>query len=88
MEVLFDASESGCHVGVSLVVVLVLRGVLPAGFAVAMGALVSAVQQGDSLGRPLALVGIVFVLLQVLTPIHKRWAPTSATAPRRGSTTD
>jgi ATP-binding cassette, subfamily B, bacterial len=52
-------------------VVLVLRGVLPAGFAVAMGALVSAVQQGDSLGRPLALVGIVFVLLQVLTPIQQ-----------------
>jgi ATP-binding cassette, subfamily B, bacterial len=52
-------------------IVLVLRGVLPAGFAVAMGALVSAVQQGDSLGRPLALVGIVFVLLQVLTPIHQ-----------------
>jgi ATP-binding cassette subfamily B protein len=52
-------------------IVLVLRGVLPAAFAVAMGALVSAVQQGDSLGRPLALVGIVFVLLQVLTPIHQ-----------------
>jgi ABC-type multidrug transport system fused ATPase/permease subunit len=52
-------------------IVLVLRGVLPAAFAVAMGALVSAVQQGDSLGRPLAQVGIVFVLLQVLTPIHQ-----------------
>jgi ABC-type multidrug transport system fused ATPase/permease subunit len=52
-------------------IVLVLRGVLPAGFAVAMGSLVSAVQQGDSLGRPLALVGIVFILLQVLTPIHQ-----------------
>jgi ABC-type multidrug transport system fused ATPase/permease subunit len=52
-------------------IVLVLRGVLPAGFAIAMGSLVSAVQQGDSLGRPLALVGIVFVLLQVLTPIHQ-----------------
>jgi ATP-binding cassette, subfamily B, bacterial len=52
-------------------IVLVLRGLLPAGFAVAMGSLVSAVQQGDSLGRPLALVGIVFVLLQVLTPIHQ-----------------
>jgi ATP-binding cassette, subfamily B, bacterial len=52
-------------------IVLVLRGLLPAGFAVAMGSLVSAVQQGDSLGRPLALVGLVFVLLQVLTPIHQ-----------------
>jgi ATP-binding cassette, subfamily B, bacterial len=52
-------------------IVLVLRGVLPAGFAVAMGSLVSAVQQGDSLGRPFALVGVVFVLLQVLTPIQQ-----------------
>jgi ABC-type multidrug transport system fused ATPase/permease subunit len=52
-------------------IVLVLRGVLPAAFAVAMGSLVGAVQQGDSLGSPLALVGIVFVLLQVLTPIHQ-----------------
>ena len=52
-------------------VVLVLRGVLPAVFAVAMGVLVAAVQRGDGLGEGLALVGIVFVLLQVLTPIHQ-----------------
>jgi ATP-binding cassette, subfamily B, bacterial len=52
-------------------VVLILRGVLPAIFAIAMGALVGAVQRGDSLGGPLALVGAVFVLLQVLTPIHQ-----------------
>ena len=51
-------------------VVLVLRGVLPALFAIAMGALVSGVQRGDGLAGPLALVGVVFVLLQVLTPIH------------------
>jgi ABC-type multidrug transport system fused ATPase/permease subunit len=51
--------------------VLVLRGVLPAMFAIAMGVLVAAVQRGDSLGGGLALVGIVFVLLQVLTPIHQ-----------------
>ena len=51
--------------------VLVLRGVLPAVFAVAMGVLVGAVQAGDGLGRALALVGVVFVLLQVLTPIHQ-----------------
>jgi ABC-type multidrug transport system fused ATPase/permease subunit len=49
---------------------LILRGVLPAGFAIAMGRLVGAVQRGDGLGAPLALVGVVFVLLQVLTPIH------------------
>ena len=52
-------------------VVLVLRGVLPAVFAIAMGVLVGAVQRGDALLGPLALAGMVFVLLQVLTPIHK-----------------
>src|SRR5947207_5950349 len=52
-------------------VVVVLRGVLPALFAIAMGVLVAAVQRGDSLAGGLALVGTVFVLLQVLTPIHQ-----------------
>ena len=52
-------------------VILVLRGVLPAIFAIAMGVLVAAVQRGDSLASGLALVGIVFVLLQVLTPLHQ-----------------
>jgi ABC-type multidrug transport system fused ATPase/permease subunit len=52
-------------------VVLVLRGVLPAAFAIAMGVLVGAVQRGDALAGPLALAGGVFVLLQVLTPIHQ-----------------
>jgi ABC-type multidrug transport system fused ATPase/permease subunit len=52
-------------------VVLVLRGVLPAVFAIAMGVLVDAVRRGDSLAGGLALVGIVFVLLQVLAPIHQ-----------------
>jgi ATP-binding cassette subfamily B protein len=51
--------------------VLLLRGVLPAVFAVAMGVLVGAVQQGHALAGPLAFAGAVFVLLQVLTPIHK-----------------
>src|SRR5438874_1335654 len=49
---------------------LALRGTLPALFAIAMGRLVGAVQRGDALAQPLALVGIVFVLLQVLPPIH------------------
>jgi ABC-type multidrug transport system fused ATPase/permease subunit len=52
-------------------ILLVLRGLLPAGFAVAMGVLVGAVQQGASLGGPLALVGVLFVLSQVLAPIHQ-----------------
>ena len=49
---------------------LILRGLLPAGFAIAMGVLISAVQHGDSLAGPLMLAGFVFVLLQVLKPIH------------------
>jgi ATP-binding cassette subfamily B protein len=52
-------------------VVLVLRGVLPAVFAIAMGVLVAAVEHGDRLADGLVLVGIVFVLLQVLAPIHQ-----------------
>ena len=50
---------------------LVLRGVLPAVFAVAMGLLVGAVQTGASLAVPLTVVGAVFLLLQVLAPIHQ-----------------
>jgi ABC-type multidrug transport system fused ATPase/permease subunit len=52
-------------------VVLGCRGVLPAVFAVATGALVGAVQGGRDLAGPLAAVGVVFVLLQVLVPIHQ-----------------
>jgi ABC-type multidrug transport system fused ATPase/permease subunit len=51
--------------------ILILRGVLPAAFAVAMGVLVAAVENGDRLVLGLLLVGTVFVLLQVLTPIHQ-----------------
>ncbi|HXO27728.1 MAG TPA: ABC transporter ATP-binding protein, partial [Thermoanaerobaculia bacterium] len=50
---------------------LVLRGLLPALFAIAMGALVGAVERGHGLAAPLAAVGVVFVLLQVLAPIHQ-----------------
>ena len=51
--------------------VLLLRGILPAAFAIAMGVLVGAVQRGAPLGGPLAFAGAVFVLLQVLSPIHQ-----------------
>ena len=50
---------------------LLLRGTLPAAFAIAMGVLVGAVQRGDSLAGPLAIAGAIFVLLQVLSPIHQ-----------------
>ena len=52
-------------------VLLVLRGLLPALFAIAMGVLIGAVQRGDTLVAPLAWVGVVFVLLQVLAPLHQ-----------------
>ena len=52
-------------------VILLLRGVLPAMFAIAMGLVVRSVQGGDSLYSPLIFTGVVFVLLQVVTPIHQ-----------------
>ena len=51
--------------------VLLLRGILPAAFAIAMGVLVGAVQRGDPLAGPLAFAGAIFMLLQVLSPIHQ-----------------
>ena len=50
---------------------LLLRGILPAAFAIAMGVLVGAVQRGDPLAGPLAFAGTIFVLLQILSPIHQ-----------------
>src|SRR5438093_559849 len=52
-------------------IALVLRGVLPAVLAIAMGVLVGAVQRGGGLSGALTLVGATFVLLQVLGPIHQ-----------------
>ena len=51
--------------------VLLLRGVLPVMFAIAMGALVAAVQAGSSITSPLGWVGATFILLQTLPPIHR-----------------
>src|SRR5437588_718314 len=50
---------------------LLLRGALPAAFAIAMGVLVGAVHRGDPLAGPFLLVGAIFILLQVLNPIHQ-----------------
>jgi ATP-binding cassette, subfamily B, bacterial len=52
-------------------VLLVLRGLLPALFAVAMGGVVGAVQRGSGLAAPLGVIGVAFVLLQVLPPLHQ-----------------
>ncbi len=50
---------------------LIVRGLLPALFALAMGALVGAAERHEPLAIRLALMGVVFLLLQVLTPIHQ-----------------
>ena len=50
--------------------VLVLRGVLPALFAISIGVLVGAVERGESLFLPLVFMGAVFIPLQVLSSLH------------------
>src|SRR5687768_6503619 len=49
---------------------IVLRGVLPAIFAVSLGALVGAVQDGRPVTNALTAVGIVFVAMNALSPLH------------------
>jgi len=63
--------KADCTLAIVWWVGLLLRGVLPAVFAIAMGTLVGAVQRGDHLAASLTFAGIVFVLLQVLAPIHQ-----------------
>ena len=46
------------------------RGILPAGFSVATGVLVGAIQHQASLAVPLIIVGVLFIGLQVLGPLH------------------
>jgi ABC-type multidrug transport system fused ATPase/permease subunit len=50
--------------------ILLLRGLLPAAFAIAMGVLVGAIERGGDPTAALVFMGGVFVLLQVLSPIH------------------
>jgi ABC-type multidrug transport system fused ATPase/permease subunit len=50
--------------------ILLLRGLLPAAFAIAMGILVGAIERGGDPTAALVFMGAVFVLLQVLSPIH------------------
>jgi ATP-binding cassette, subfamily B, bacterial len=49
---------------------LAVRGLLPAAFSIASGVLVGAIQHRYSLAVPLAVAGAVFILLQVLGPLH------------------
>jgi hypothetical protein len=62
--------RAGRSLAVAWWLVLLLRGTLPAAFAIAMGLLVGAVQRGGSPAAPLALTSVVFLLLQVLGPLH------------------
>jgi ATP-binding cassette, subfamily B, bacterial len=50
-------------------VLLVVSGVMPAVFAVAIGVTVGAVQQNGPVSGPLALTGAVFVIMLAATPI-------------------
>jgi ABC-type multidrug transport system fused ATPase/permease subunit len=50
---------------------LLLLGILPAAFAVAMGVLIGAVRSNHSLIAPLVFAGTIFFLLQILNPIHR-----------------
>jgi len=49
---------------------LAARGLLPACFAIATGLLVAAVERRSGLAPPLIAVAVVFVLMQVLGPLH------------------
>ena len=51
---------------------ILFQGVLPAGFVVAVGALVGAIADGAPLLTPLLLIGAVFVLMQLLTPLQSQ----------------
>jgi ATP-binding cassette, subfamily B, bacterial len=49
---------------------LIVRGLLPAGFSIGTGVLVAAIQHGNDLVAALTGVGVLFVLLQVSAPLH------------------
>lgn len=66
-KVLFRAAPG---LAVSWWTLVLVRGLLPASFAVATGILVASVQRGNALGPPLAAAGVVFVALQALGPLH------------------
>ena len=50
---------------------IALRSLLPAVFAIVMGTIVAAVQDRDGLTTALVWMGLVFIALQVVTPIHQ-----------------
>ncbi len=50
---------------------LILRAVLPATLAVSSGVLISAVQRDASLVPSLVAIGVAFVLIQIIPPLHQ-----------------
>ncbi|WP_304450689.1 ABC transporter ATP-binding protein [Nocardiopsis sp. YSL2] len=73
-EWIFFATLWSSHPGLTVLwwALVLAQGVLPAGFVVAVGTLVGAVADGAPLRTPLLLIGVVFVLMQVLTPLHSQ----------------
>ncbi|OKI12294.1 multidrug ABC transporter ATP-binding protein [Nocardiopsis sp. TSRI0078] len=51
---------------------ILFQGILPAGFVLAVGALIGAIAEGTPLLTPLLLISVVFVLMQLLTPLHSQ----------------
>src|SRR5690348_12755873 len=49
---------------------IVVRGVLPALFAVVIAAVITAVEGGRSPTGPIVAAGVVFVAMQTLAPLH------------------
>ncbi|MGW8439398.1 ABC transporter ATP-binding protein, partial [Nocardiopsis sp. NPDC055879] len=49
---------------------ILVQGILPAVFVVAVGMLVGAVAGDEPLRTPLILISVVFALTQVMTPLH------------------
>jgi ABC-type multidrug transport system fused ATPase/permease subunit len=64
-------SRADYRLAIAWWIVTVLRGVLPAGFAIVMGMLIGAIQQAENILSPLVLMGVLFVSLQILPALHQ-----------------
>ncbi len=63
--------KAGGALGIAWWLILALRGILPALFAIAMGVLIGAVQHHAAIAVPLAILGAIFVVLQISAPMHQ-----------------
>ena len=63
--------KAGGALGIAWWLILALRGILPALFAIAMGVLIGAVQHHTAIAVPLAILGAIFVVLQISAPMHQ-----------------